>query len=204
MTGIEKIITTNNSIKLSTDNEFSAVMHMGEKSLMEKLAEIVTKNGGDILEIGFGMHLSADAIQSNPNVRSHTIIEVHPEIYENALKWSENKPNVKIILGNWIDVLPINNMKYDGILHDTHKDSNIPKFLDYIEDNCKNGTIVGFFDYPVLDIRFDAIRHQIEESDYNELPYKQNSFFKHNQFELKYTTFDGKNFKSQIKPKTLI
>ena len=53
-------------------------MHIGEKTLMEKLSEMVTTNGGDILEIGFGMHLSADEIQNNPNVTSHTIIEVHP------------------------------------------------------------------------------------------------------------------------------
>ena len=76
-------------IKLSTDGDTSAVMHVGERSLMNKLAEIVTQNGGDILEIGFGMNLSANAIQSNPNVTSHTIIEIHPVQYERALEWAK-------------------------------------------------------------------------------------------------------------------
>ena len=148
MIGNEELKITNNYIKLSTDNDFSAVMHIGERSLMYKLAEIVTQNGGDILEIGFGMHLSADAIQSNPNVTSHTIIENHPEIYNTALEWVKDKPNTNIIFGNWIDILPLVNKKFDGILHDTHLDPNILKFLDYVKDNCKIDTIVGFFEYP--------------------------------------------------------
>ena len=55
MKGTEELIINNDVIKLSTDNEHSAVMHIAEKSIMDKLADIVTKNGGDILEIGFGM-----------------------------------------------------------------------------------------------------------------------------------------------------
>ena len=81
MNGTEKLIFSSDEIKIVV-REVEAVMHRGETSLMNKLAEIVTKNGVDILELGFGMHLSADEIQSNPNVTSHTIIEVHPEIYK--------------------------------------------------------------------------------------------------------------------------
>ena len=117
MKGTEKLIIYDNVIKLSTDNDCSAVMHIGEKHLMIKLAEIVTKNGGDILEIGFGMNLSADAIQSNPNVTSHTIIEIHPVQYERALEWAKDKPNVEIILGDWFHVLPLIDRKFDGTSH---------------------------------------------------------------------------------------
>ena len=194
MKGNEKLIITEDSIKLSESNEKTAVMHKGEKPLMEKLAEIVTKNGGDILEIGFGMHLSADAIQSKPNITSHTIIEVHPEIYRNALTWAENKPNTTILFGNWVDILPLNGKVFDGILHDTHLDYNIPDFLNKVKDNCKKGSIVGFFEYPLFDTRLNGVRFTINEDNFNTLPYKDNKVFKRNQFELKYTTFNGTEF----------
>ena len=72
MKGNEQIEVFEEKIEIqNTKNDGNnVIMHIGEKYLMTKLAEIVTKNGGDILEIGFGMHLSADAIQSNPNVTS--------------------------------------------------------------------------------------------------------------------------------------
>jgi hypothetical protein len=192
MRGTESVMISENAIRI-VNLKRNWVMHKGEKSLMYRLAEIVTKNGGNILEIGFGMHLSADGIQSNPNVTSHTIIEVHPEIFKNALDWARDKPNVKIILGNWIDIIPTLQSKFDGILHDTHLDREIPKFLECIKPNCKEGTIVGFFQTPVDDNIFNAVRHKLTDEEYQELPYK-NLHFKNGEFELKYTTFNGTQF----------
>ena len=60
------------------------VMHIAETELMKKFAEVVTKNGGDILEIGFGMGLSASEIQTY-NIKSHTIIERHPQINQTLI-----------------------------------------------------------------------------------------------------------------------
>ncbi len=192
MKGNEKLVFGDGIIQILNDNPKSAVMHYGEKPLMEKLAEIVTRNGGDILEIGFGLHLSADGVQSNPNVKSHTIIEIHPEIYKEAIKWAEDKPNTKILFGDWVDIIPKLNQQYDGILHDTHLDKNILEFLNSIHHICKQNTIVGFFEYPIVDKRFDAIRFKIDEDYYNKIPYKENKYFILNQFEIKYTTYiDG-------------
>ena len=170
---------------------------------MDKLAEIATMNGGDILEIGFGMHLSADAIQSNPNVKSHTIIEVHPEIYKHALIWAEDKPNTEIILGDWIDIIPTLDKQFDGVLHDTHRDKNIPKFLDYIKPKCKNGAIVSFFALPILDTRFNSYRHELSHNEKELLPYINNKGFRH-KYELKYTTFNGTEFVKNKNIKGLI
>jgi len=205
MKGTEELIINDSMIKLSTDNDHSAVMHIGEKYLMDKLASIVTKNGGDILEIGFGMNLSANAIQSNPNVTSHTIIEIHPVQYKRALEWSKlQKIKTTIILGDWIDVLPLSNMKFDGVLHDTHNDPNIPKFLDYVVDNCKKDTIIGFFEFPKFDHRLNGYRFKIPQSDYQTIPYKNNTHYKDNQFELKYTTFNGSSFVNDKNVKSFI
>lgn len=192
MKGTENLILSSDEIRIDGLKR-DYVMHKGEKSLMDKLAEIATMNGGDILEIGFGMHLSADAIQSNQNVTSHTIIEVHPEIYKHALIWAKNKPNTKIILGDWINVLPTIGDKFDGVLHDTHRDENVVKFLDYIKPNCKIGTIVSFFSYPAFDMRFNTYRHQLASSEKESLPYSKNRQFRYD-YELKYTTFDGNHF----------
>ena len=203
MDGTEKLIITNEDIIIPNVKGVKYVMHAAETSLMYKLAEIVTKNGGDILEIGFGMHISADGVQSNPNVTSHTIIEVHPEIYQNALLWSKDKPNTKILFGDWIDVLPTIQSKFDGVLHDTHLDPNISKFLDYIKPNCKEGTIIGFFEGPTKDSRVSAIRHKLTDVEFKSLPYK-NSHFKYGDYELQYTIFNGVNFKKDKTIKSLI
>lgn len=194
MNGTENLKILNDRIEIvgKDDNIGVNVMHVGEKKLMKKFAEIGTQNGGHILEIGFGMHLSADEVQSNPNVLSHTIIEVHPAQYERAIEWSKKQQKkTEIIFGNWIDVLPLKNKKFDGILHDTHLDPNIIKFLDYVEDNCKKDTIVVFYEYRKLDDRFNGVRFELSDEDYYSLPY-QRSMPKI--FELKYTTYDGKKF----------
>jgi len=56
------------------------VMSAWEEPIMVKHAEIVTKNGGDILEFGFGMGISATHIQSH-DINSHTIIEINDDVY---------------------------------------------------------------------------------------------------------------------------
>ena len=202
MNGTEKLIFSSDEIKI-VGREGEAVMHRGETSLMNKLAEIVTKNGGDILELGFGMHISADAIQSNPNVTSHTIIEVHPEIYRIALLWAKNKPNTRILLGDWIDILPTLDQKFDGILHDTHWDDNIPKLLELAKPNSKVGTIIGLFALHVVDARVSGYRHRISDEEKTILPYANTRKWR-NEYELKYTIFNGTDFQKDNIKKSLI
>ena len=76
------------------------VMMDWEHDLMSGSAAYITENGGDILEIGFGMGISAGYIQSH-SISSHTIIENHPDIIPKALEWAAEKPNVTIITGSW-------------------------------------------------------------------------------------------------------
>ena len=82
-----------NAIKTSDGR---TVMHSWETPIMEKMAEWVCHSGGDILEIGFGLGISSDFIQSH-NINSHTICENHPDIIKDLEEWSTDKPNVKII-----------------------------------------------------------------------------------------------------------
>ena len=132
------IFTKNSIIK---DNHI--VMHNWEDLMMKKHAEVVCQNGGDILEIGFGMGISADYIQSH-NIKSHTIIENDKKVYEKLLEWSKDKPNVKTIFGDWITNLP--EQKFDGIFRDTWGEYLGKKVFPLkILKVCKVGTIVTFF-----------------------------------------------------------
>lgn len=78
------------------------VMNSWEHPLMKRHADLACRNGGDILEIGFGMGISANYIQSN-NISSHTIVEIHPQILKYLREWSKDIPNVRIIEGDWFD-----------------------------------------------------------------------------------------------------
>lgn len=205
MTGNENLIFTKDAIFIKETMELGeAVMHIGELNLMKQLANLVTTNGGDILEIGFGMHLSADEIQKNPNVKSHTIIEIHPDIYHTAVEWAKDKSNVKILLGDWVDIIPTLNKKFDGILHDTHRDKNIHNFLDSVKKISNLNCIVGFFECKFFDKRIGAVRYEIDSNEFNKLPYRNNGSFENNQYELKYSIFNGIDFYKKNDIKTLI
>ena len=190
MKGTEKITISDNAITLSG----YTVMHAGEYELMKKLADLTTQNGGDILELGFGMHISADYVQANPNVTSHTIIEIHPEVFETALEWAKDKPNTEIILGDWIDVVPTLNKNFDGVLHDTFDENNWSKYLETISRVCKKNTILTFYYFPHPDHRFNGVRVPLDPADVATLPYREMVGFKFNQPELVYTIFDGEKF----------
>jgi len=119
------------------------VMSDWEDPIMVKHAEVVTKNGGDILEFGFGMGISATHIQSH-DINSHTIIEINDEVYERLLKWAEDKPNVIPIKGDWADSIP--DKQYDAVFYDPYGDMiNKPSFPELICKNCKEGTIISWY-----------------------------------------------------------
>lgn len=92
---------TDSYIRFSGTTQY--VMMKWEHPIMKKHAEVVCKNSGDILEIGFGMGISANYIQQH-NIKSHTIVEIYPDIIAIAKEWSKNKPNVTILEGDWYEL----------------------------------------------------------------------------------------------------
>lgn len=125
----------------------STVMFEYEHPLMKKHADMVTQFGGDILEIGFGMGISADYIQSN-DIKSHTIVELHPQILPKLYEWSKDKSNVRIIEGDWFErIEEICSMEYDGIFFDTHMDPHAYDFRRLVVDRClRDGGVFTWFD----------------------------------------------------------
>ncbi|PLX29071.1 hypothetical protein C0581_00170 [Candidatus Parcubacteria bacterium] len=100
------------------------VMDRWETKYMEKLSHIATQNGGHVLELGFGMGISAELIQKTKRAKTHTIIECHPEVAARCKeKYAQEIKDGKIILveGFWEDVIDdLKDASYDGILFDTY------------------------------------------------------------------------------------
>jgi protein arginine N-methyltransferase 2 len=119
------------------------VMMDWERPIMEESAKYVCQNGGDILEIGFGMGICSDYIQSE-SINSHTIIENHPEVYNRLSTWASSKSNVITLERDWFSALE-DLGKYDGIFLDTYCDDNYKHFYDNLSKIAKTGTKVTFW-----------------------------------------------------------
>lgn len=97
------------------------VMEDWETPYMEELAKIATSHGGTVLEVGFGMGISAGFIQKG-NISKHIVIEANQEVAEKARLFAKDAPRpVQVLEGLWeevIDEVPDNSL--DGILFDTY------------------------------------------------------------------------------------
>jgi protein arginine N-methyltransferase 2 len=127
---------------IEQDTKFQ-VMMTWEDSIMQASADYICEGGGDILEIGFGMGLSAGYIQAN-SINSHTIVENHPQMIEKAKAWAEDKPNVTIVEGDWYNVKD-SLSTYDGIFYDTWADDNTEAFASVLPSLTKPGARVTWW-----------------------------------------------------------
>jgi hypothetical protein len=179
----EVLNITDNFIKTS-DNR--TVMHNWETPIMKKMAEWVCKDGGDIIEFGFGMGISANFIQ-NHNVVSHTICEINPQILDNLYEWSKNKSNVIILEGDWyenIDKLD----KYDGIFFDTHNDKhNSYFFRELIYKISKKKTKLSWWNN--LNIPYSRVSPIGTEYEEIEVNPPENDYFNHKKYYIPKYTF---------------
>ena len=195
MSYLNKTLTFEDDKIYYYDNDFRLnreVMMEWEHTIMSASAAYVTQNGGDILEIGFGMGISAGYIQSH-SIDSHTIYENHPDIIPKALSWAENKSNVNIITGSWYDAFHTRYKssdgtnwtdtfgKYDGLFMDTYGDTSAHKFSGSLKHMMNTGgvatwwnSITGSNHYNISDVSYEII----------EINPPSNSYFNHNQYYL--------------------
>ncbi|SNQ48106.1 conserved hypothetical protein [Frankia canadensis] len=96
------------------------VMQTWEAPLMRALARSVTAAGGSVLEIGFGLGLSAGFVQEAGAAR-HVVVEANPSTARVAEQWAvaDGRRGVEIVTGRWQDALPALG-RFDGILFDTY------------------------------------------------------------------------------------
>ncbi len=96
------------------------VMQAWELPLMEAMAAVAAASHGDVLEIGFGLGLSARCIQA-VGVRSHIIVESNDDVVAMAMRWRETQAgrDIRIVHAPWdqvMDTLPL----VDGIFFDAY------------------------------------------------------------------------------------
>ena len=141
-------------IDTNIDVEWEVMMDW-EDPLMSASAAYVCENGGDILEIGFGMGISAGYMHSH-SISTHTIIENHPNIIPKAQAWALNKSNVNIITGSWYDVKD-SLSTYDGIFYDTFGDQNMKNFSSSLSALTKLNTKVTWWNNNTDETNFYSI-----------------------------------------------
>tara|TARA_Y100001963_G_scaffold119554_1_gene166826 strand:+ start:6725 stop:7276 length:552 start_codon:yes stop_codon:yes gene_type:complete len=136
------------------------VMMDWEAPIMEKSAEYICHNKGDVLEIGFGMGICADYIQAQ-GVNSHTIIEIHPQILERLNTWASGKSNVTVIEGDWANLSLTTT--YDGIFLDTFGDDNLDNFKTFALNRIKSGGKITYWNNEYSEnnkYAFDSIAYE--------------------------------------------
>jgi protein arginine N-methyltransferase 2 len=169
----------NKIIYTDTEAEWEVMMDW-EDPLMSASAAYICEGGGDILEIGFGMGISANYIQSH-TINSHIIIENHPDMIPKAQAWAADKSNVTIVEGSWYDVKDTLST-YDGLFMDTYGDQDMDKFSTVLPSLMKAGGKATWWNsmtgsdnyYDISDVTYDV---------YDINP-PLNSYFNYNQYYL--------------------
>lgn len=88
----------------NTIEEKRQVILQWKKLYLEALIDELSPKG-DVLQVGFENGYAAERIQKFKPA-SHTIVESDPILFKEALKWSKNHTNVKVLEGAWEVVLP--------------------------------------------------------------------------------------------------
>lgn len=138
------------------------VMQYWERPLMNRLAELVTAGDGDVLEVGFGLGISAGAIM-DCGCRSYTVIEAHPQVADTARRWGASYDTpVNVIEGYWQDVIGSLDT-YDGILFDTYplsedeRSRNHYPFIPIASSLLKPGGRFTYYSDETVDFRADHL-----------------------------------------------
>ena len=163
---------------VNSDNLTLEVMMDWEDTIMSASAAYACENGGDILEIGFGMGISAGYIQQH-TINTHTIIENHPQVITKAQAWAADKSNVTILEGSWYDIKDTLST-YDGLFYDTWGDLNNTDIWTLMPPFMKpGGKATWWGSHEELSRGFDNVTFDV----YDVNP-PTNQYFNHNQYYL--------------------
>ncbi|WP_313281131.1 hypothetical protein [Delftia tsuruhatensis] len=112
------------------------VMSRSEETYFEKIfkhfAGIKKKS---VLEIGYGLGISAKFIQKYMQPEKHDIVEIEVQVFRNLEKFSLNHASVNPIMGDWKQISA--DGKYDFIFYDPYD-----YFLDASPDEVRRATAV--------------------------------------------------------------
>jgi guanidinoacetate N-methyltransferase len=144
------------------------VMEDWEIPYMKKLAEIATRNGGAILEIGFGLGISAGFIQK-AQISTHTIIEANHDVAERARVFCNQASHPTNVLEGLCEevIETIADDSLDGILYDAYpldetEVMNQCRFARVAYRKLKKGGIFTYFSDEIDHYRPDHLAQLIE------------------------------------------
>lgn len=130
--------------------EETQVMQSWERPLMRRLAEYATRNRGRVLEVGFGMGISASEIM-NIGCEEYVVIEPHPEIAARARTWGQTQGiPVRVVEDFWQNVFDKLG-RFDGVLFDVYavnevaNANNFCRFLPLAHHCLRKGGGVTYF-----------------------------------------------------------
>jgi hypothetical protein len=166
------LVFESDKITISDFDIANEVMMSWEDSLMSASAAYITQGGGDILEIGFGMGISAGYIQSH-SIDSHIIVENHPQILEKLKTWASGKSNVTIVSQSWYDVRDSLGT-FDGVFYDCFGDEDMKHFSSSLSGLTKSGTKVTWWNnnpnetnyYNIPNVTYQSIDVNPTENSY--------------------------------------
>jgi SAM-dependent methyltransferase len=128
------------------------VMDKIAKDITEVFCKVVHTPKARILDVGFGLGYSANKFLEL-GVESYTVIEINKQIYDKAIEWAKDKPNVTVLMGDWYDVIPelkLAGKKFDGIFMDTYGDlsDKYALFESYCVGIAEQGCVLSIYEYP--------------------------------------------------------
>ena len=143
------------------------LMSYQEEYLMLKSAEVVCRNGGNILNVGYGLGIIDSFIKTH-SITSHHIIELHPQLHQNAV----NAGYTNVHLGDWRDILPTfisQGTKFNGIYFDTHNIGPIDDWYDFsqqVDSILAPGGIFSYFNITDRNSTEDHILNNLNYTKY--------------------------------------
>lgn len=151
------------------------VMQAWETSFMQHLALVACSNGGRILEVGFGLGLSARAIQSHA-IDEHIVLEANRDVFEKVKEFQEESKFRVVSHGPalWEDSISlVENNSVDGILYDCYPQSKEEqhthqfKFIEKSYEKLRPGGVLTYCNLTSLGVlrsRYDSWKSLFDET----------------------------------------
>lgn len=136
--GVPEDVSNRAQARLSAEH----IMEDWQTPIMAAMAKGMTRNQGDVLEIGFGRGIAAEFVQNHAPA-SHTIIECNRAVIEDYYAtWAAGYPerDIRMVEGFWEDTLS-GLGKFDGILFHTYPLSDD----EYVERVQRSVTFAAHF-----------------------------------------------------------
>ena len=144
------------------------VMEAWETPYMKELSGVITRHGGQTLEIGYGMGFATRYILDNPRVQHHTVVEAHAAVLEKCRHVHADEiesGRLTVVCGLWQDSTPeLPSGSFDGVLFDTYPltpdelHKNHFPFFDEAYRLLKKGGVLSYYSDEVSSFSQEHLR----------------------------------------------